>query len=261
MAFFWQGVAIVGIAGVGFAACKRRYNHSVFPVIFGGTRLTLLSNEYLTVNSRVLTFGLPDGVERVGVSPGAHILTEVTTSSGKNVRRDYTPIYTDKEDKVLRLGVKQMHLGGASEALCNLKPGEQVKFKGTGLSDWRVKPDRLNSVNMVAGGSGIAPMYSILRYLMAEKPGSTVNLIYANHSADNVMFREELDKLQSQYPERLHVTYVTGRIQKPLLEKTLWKGTDSYVCGPDGMVRSLARLPRGGVINEVTNSRVIPFYS
>ena len=73
---------------------------------------------------------------------------------------------------------------------------------------------------MIAGGSGITPMYQILEQALKDKANKTkFTLIFANVTPKDILLKEEFDDLQKKHPETLKVVYT---VDKPDAE---WKGT------------------------------------
>ena len=72
---------------------------------------------------------------------------------------------------------------------------------------------------MIAGGSGITPMYQIIKHILKDKgDGTKVWLIYANQTEDDILLREELDKLSQNHAD-FHVWYTLDR---PKPGKVTW---------------------------------------
>jgi len=77
---------------------------------------------------------------------------------------------------------------------------------------------------MVAGGTGITPMYQIAREVLRNpQDTTTVHLLFANVSVDDILIREEVDKLAARHPGRFHVHYVLDRAPDK------WSGSTGFV--------------------------------
>lgn len=107
---------------------------------------------------------------------------------------------------------------------------------------------------MFAGGSGITPIFSMMRTLLNEEPRSTLSLIYSNKSLSKIIFNSELAKLENEYPTRLKVYHVItndetvprdfpvfykGRLSKLVVKKIIKSilaevnyHIEYYLCGP-----------------------------
>jgi len=108
---------------------------------------------------------------------------------------------------------------------------------------------------LIAGGIGITPMMSMLRWCLDEQPGRTLHLFYGLRHGGEHAFKEVLERLAGQHRHfHLHVVYSqpgegdiegreyqhAGRVDVDLLRRTLPHGRHQfYVCGPPAMMESL----------------------
>jgi ring-1,2-phenylacetyl-CoA epoxidase subunit PaaE len=99
---------------------------------------------------------------------------------------------------------------------------------------------------MIAGGSGITPLYSMIRQVLKFEPQSKVTLLYANSSEQSVTFKEELDQLVKQYPQFVYKNFISGKSRISKEDLTPHLNASFYICGPDklkeGMIASLNEL-------------------
>ncbi|WP_239075520.1 ferredoxin reductase family protein [Planosporangium flavigriseum] len=145
----------------------------------------------------------------------------------------------------LRLTVKIV--GDHTRGLQRLKPGDRVYAEGPSgafTADRRVRPGAL----LIAGGSGIAP----IRALLEDLPAGTV-VLYRATSADDLVFRDELDSLAVE--KRAQVWYVLGGRDDPA-PRHLFTPTgmrelvpdvrrrDVYLCGPNGLISMSVKVLR-----------------
>jgi uncharacterized protein len=110
-------------------------------------------------------------------------------------------------------------------------------------------------VVLVAGGIGVTPMMSMLRWCLAEQPRRTVNLYYGVRRGSEQAFKQTLESVAAAHPN-FHLNVVqsdpapddvpghdgqhVGRIDVDLLRRTLPHGRHQfYVCGPPAMMASL----------------------
>ena len=154
----------------------------------------------------------------------------------------------------MRITVKA--LGEHSQALARLRPGTRVLAEGpygamTGAARRRRK------VLLVAGGVGITPIRALFQTLPAA-PGD-LTLLYRASSADDVVFRHELEQLAERRGANLH--FLLGRrreLGRDPLTGTALTGLvpdlahhDVYLCGPAGMTETVKRsLRAAGVPNR-----------
>lgn len=178
---------------------------------------------------------------------------------GVEVRRSYS-ICAGLDDGVLQVGIKRVQ-GGAFSTFANeeLKPGDRVSVMppmGTFTHD--LAPDQGRNYVGFAGGSGITPVLSILKTVLAREPLSTFTLVYANRGVNTIMFREEIEDLKNLHMGRLTVIHVletdaqdidlfTGRVTEEKCADLFkhWvdiENTDlAFICGPEPMMLGISR--------------------
>ena len=99
---------------------------------------------------------------------------------------------------------------------------------------------------LLAGGSGITPLFAILRHALQQGRGR-VRLIYLSQQSDSVIFGAALTALQARYPERLsltlHLSASQGRLQAAGLTTLLagWCHAEVLLCGPEGLLQMAQR--------------------
>lgn len=189
-------------------------------------------------------------------------LTLIATVQGKEVRRSYSLCSSPYVDADLVVMVKRVDNGMMSNWLPdNIKPGHKIKvLEPMGNFTTEYAKDKKRHLIMFAGGSGITPMMSILKSTVTQEPDSICSLIYCNRDIDNIIFKNELDKWQTQYEGRVHVIHVldnapmnwqgySGLLNKEMLEKLFeripnWglEKTTYLMCGPEGMMKNVENL-------------------
>jgi ring-1,2-phenylacetyl-CoA epoxidase subunit PaaE len=155
----------------------------------------------------------------------------------------------------LRVAVKRLP-GGVFSAYAfeQLKPGDTMEVvTPIGHFNTPLDPSRATSYVMIAAGSGITPILSLLSTILAVEPLSSVTLIYGNRSVKDIMFLEELEDLKNEHPERFALYHVLsreeqevqlfhGHIDAPRLNAFLDQlvQTDDvdewFLCGPREMI-------------------------
>jgi ring-1,2-phenylacetyl-CoA epoxidase subunit PaaE len=119
-----------------------------------------------------------------------------------------------------------------------------------------------------AGGSGITPMLSLIRTLLAAEPASRFTLVYGNRTVESIMFLEALAALKNQYIGRLALIHVlsgepneiellSGRLDlarcRELLRTLISPPSidEAFICGPAPMMDAVeASLHEAGVAAE-----------
>ena len=176
----------------------------------------------------------------------------------EELRRSYS-ICAGKGEGFLQVGIKRVD-GGAFSTWANesLAAGEVLEaMPPMGNFHTPLDPGAARHYLGFAGGSGITPVLSIIKTVLAAEPGSSFTLVYANRQISTIMFREDLEDLKNRYLGRLSVLHVleaeaqeidlfTGRIDAAkcaALFKTwidLASVDTTYICGPEPMMLAIA---------------------
>lgn len=176
----------------------------------------------------------------------------------EELRRSYS-ICAGKGEGFLQVGIKRVD-GGAFSTWANesLAAGEVLEaMPPMGNFHTPLDPGAARHYLGFAGGSGITPLLSIIKTVLAAEPGSSFTLVYANRQISSIMFREDLEDLKNRYLGRLSVLHVleaeaqeidlfTGRIDAAkcaALFKTwidLASVDTAYICGPEPMMLAIA---------------------
>ena len=212
-----------------------------------------LTKKYkLSHNVYRFVFGLPHESDILGLPVGQHISIRATID-GKVISRSYTPTSGNSNLGEMQLTIKTYPNGKISNYLANLSIGDQVEIRGPkGAMKYHKKLSK--HMGMIAGGTGITPMFSIIRAVCDDTTDdTTVSLIYANQTEDDILVREELDDYARKCPDKFSVHYVLskppegwkgdgGRVSRDMIEEKLPKveeGNKFLVCGPEGMEEAM----------------------
>lgn len=198
-----------------------------------------------------VTFVLePISGEPLEYRPGQFLTVRVPPDSGGGVARCYSLNTSPLHDEHPAFTVKRIRDGHGSNWMCdNVKVGDELEILApAGLFVPRSMDE---DVLLVAGGSGVTPMLSILTSILLSGSGK-VQLFYANSDELSVIFRSRLEELVRTYPDRLSVLHwlesVQGRPSVDAVSGLLapYAHRVSYLCGPqpfmDVVTESLDRL-------------------
>lgn len=189
-------------------------------------------------------------------------LTLILPINGKEVRRAYSLCSSPVVDADLAVSVKRVDKGLMSNWLVdNLKAGDRVKvLEPMGQFTTEYHSGNKRHLVMFAGGSGITPMMSIIKTTLALEPNSMCSLIYCNRDIDSIIFKDQLDKLQTVDQGRLHVIHIldnapmnwqgySGLLNHDMLTRLFERipdwGLDKttyLMCGPEGMMKNVETL-------------------
>jgi len=171
----------------------------------------LLRKKRYSHDSSVFTFGLPRG-QSLSLPVCACLLMRGFDAAGQEAVRPYTPTSSNDVQGSFDLLVKVYENGVVSKWLDGLELGTPVGFKHIPFNIKAQYPaDFKKNITMVAGGTGITPMYQALQCI-AKNPDDTseVTLLYGNKSPEDILLRSELDALAAKSGGRIKVVHVVG---------------------------------------------------
>ncbi|MAB08357.1 MAG: phenylacetic acid degradation protein [Rhodobacteraceae bacterium] len=209
-----------------------------------------------------------EDAENFGFTQGQY-LTFRREFDGEELRRSYS-ICAGVGEGCLKVGIKRVD-GGAFSTWANeeLRAGDTLDAM-VPQGRFFTLLDASSAKNYLgfAGGSGITPVLSIIKTVLAHEPNATFTLVYANRQVGSIMFREELEDLKNTYLGRFSVIHIlksegqeidlfTGRIDAEKMEMLfrLWidaEGVDTaFICGPEPMMLTIAdSLRQAGLADD-----------
>lgn len=171
--------------------------------------LRVKSIEPDTAEASILSFEVPPDLrETFGFTQGQY-LTLRASIDGQDLRRSYS-ICAGVDDGELRVGVRRVK-GGVFSNWINerVKPGDRISVMSPqGRFFVPIEPALCRHHVGIAGGSGITPILSIMKTVLAREPKSRFTLIYGNRMLRSTMFKEELEDLKNRYMTRLSLQHV-----------------------------------------------------
>lgn len=226
-------------------------------------RLTVRDVRRETPDAVSIAFDVPGHLARdYAFEPGQY-LTLRTEIGGEEVRRSYS-ISSGPQDGELRIGVKRVADGLFSTfANAAMAAGQAIDvMTPTGRFGSRAGGKTARTCAGFAAGSGITPILSIVRGVLAREPGSRFFLFYGNRSTADMLFRTALEELKDRHLGRLSVFHVLSQEEQdvPVLNGRLDGAKaalllahvvpaalidDLYICGPPGMSEAVEAASRG----------------
>jgi ring-1,2-phenylacetyl-CoA epoxidase subunit PaaE len=184
-----------------------------------------------TPDAFTIQFRTPEGTEW-SYQPGQYLVLQAEVA-GERLRRAFSLSTAPGLDSHLAVTIKCIPDGRVSHYLReSLRVGSTVQvFPPSGKFTLHVDPARARHVVLVGGGSGITPLMSQLRSVLAHEPKSHVTLIYGNRDLDATIFRHRLEQLEEQHADRFTLVHV---LERPPVG---WRGPTGYISG--GTARTL----------------------
>ena len=188
---------------------------------------------------------------------GQHLPFQIIVG-GKKLRRTYS-ICSAQGVWPLEIGVRVQPGGQFSEFAANeLKVGDTIDaMPPSGQFHVDLDEGSVNDYIGFAAGSGITPILSMIKSVLAHEPKSRFVLFYGNRKQSTTMFIEDLYALKNQYPERLQLQFVfsqedqefpiaAGRLDAEKVRElyarfcTGLTPAAAFICGPDTMIKTVS---------------------
>jgi ferredoxin--NADP+ reductase len=236
--------ALVGEGGIGMV------QHVKFDL--SGGDLTYVEGQSIGI--------IADGTDAKGKPNKIRLYSIASTGHGDNL-----------DDKTVSLCVRQLEYkneagetikGVCSTFICDIKPGDDIKITGPVGKEMLLPDEEDANVIMLGTGTGIAPFRAYL-WRMFKENEKAINpnyqfkgfawLFFGIPTSPNILYKQELEEMQAQYPDNFRLTYAISReqqnsegermyIQHRVAEHAdeLWKmiqqeKTHTYICGLRGM--------------------------
>jgi ring-1,2-phenylacetyl-CoA epoxidase subunit PaaE len=231
---------------------KRKLNMSKF------NKLRVLEVKQETADAVSVSFEVPAELKQsYNYIPGQYTTLKLNVN-GENVNRSYSFCSSPYLNEPLTIAVKRVEGGKGSNFIAsNFKPGVEVEvMEPMGNFHTTISPANQRHYVLFAGGSGITPVLSIFKSVLAHEPNSKVTLFYGNRNENSVIFKERIEQLAQQHAGRAKVVYIydapinhstySGFILKDMALRLLRENTDLsfanaevFICGPTPMMKEI----------------------
>jgi ferredoxin-NADP reductase len=207
-----------------------------------------------THDAKTLRFLLP---QRSGFEarPG-QFLTFDWIVEGKHVARSYSICSSPLQKGYLEITAKRAEAGYVSAFLNQrAQVGLMVEARGP-FGRFYFDEVRHSRIVLIAGGSGITPMISMLRYINDLGLTTDVTLLYFVRTPRDVLFASELEQLRAELPKFRYQVIVsrpdtnwkgsTGHVSSKMLEQNVHRmqSVHFFLCGPAGLMESATSILR-----------------
>jgi ferredoxin-NADP reductase len=202
-----------------------------------------------TARVKSLVFDVPDWP---GHRAGQHVDIRLTAEDGYQAERSYS-IASAPDGTRVELTVERLDDGEVSPYLTDeLRLGDSIELRGPigGYFVW--EPSDGGPLLLVAGGSGVVPLMAMIRVRAAAGSDAETRLLFSSRSWDDVIYREELERLQDDHLSVVHTltrsqppgwTGYSRRVDTEMLTEVAPSAAQRpyvYVCGPTPFVEAVA---------------------
>ena len=259
----------IGVVASGYFLRKR----TSFSALRGSSyqiMFKLIDKKYVSLNVRRFRFELPSNDHVLGLPVGKHITVSAEVpnpTTGKDpkwISRQYTPITSDFLNKgyfdlLVKVYKKNEHPrfpegGWMSQYLDSLEIGSLVNVSGPsgrleylGNGNFRIgeRNQTVSDLGMIAGGTGITPMFQIIQHVLKAKNGQDsldLSLLYGNQHPGDILLKNELEDLARDHPKQFEVFFTVDRFENG----DKWTGFQGFVDAD--MIRASMPPPSPGVL-------------
>ncbi|KAF9409096.1 NADH-cytochrome b5 reductase, partial [Podila epigama] len=218
-------------------------------------KYTLIEKTIVSSDTALYEFALPNKNDILNLPIGQHV-TVMANINGKDIVRSYTPVSSSDDIGHFVLCIKSYPNGNLSSMFSKLAVGDTINARGP-KGNFNYTPNMCKEIGMIAGGTGLTPMLQIIRAICKNPADKTlVHLIFANHTEEGILLKNELDLLAATHPQ-FKVHYVVNKPSSPA-----WTGGLGHVnvetiqthlpkpspdvklllCGPPPMVSAMGKI-------------------
>src|SRR5262245_34162413 len=204
-----------------------------------------------TPHTRSLLLDVPNWP---GHTAGQHVDVRLTAEDGYQAQRSYS-LASPPEARNVALTVDRLDDGEVSPYLTEvLQVGEQLELRGPigGYFTWQVADG--GPLLLIAGGSGIVPLMTMLRHRAAQHSAVPARLLFSSRAFEEIIYRQELAQLAEADPALMVTHTLTRRqpadwrgyrrrIDRAMLAEVAWPASErplAFVCGPTALVETVA---------------------
>ncbi|KAI9789516.1 MAG: hypothetical protein M1833_002303 [Piccolia ochrophora] len=236
------------------------------------TKAILSKKEIVSWDTRIFTFKLEHEAQTLGLPVGQHLMVRLRDPVTREaIIRSYTPISEMSQKGTLEMLVKvyfdrkEVQGGKMTKAMDALPTGHAVDFKGPigkfvylgkGSCEVNGKPRTVKTFGMICAGSGITPIFQVLRAVMQDREDQTrCTVLDGNRLVEDILCREDLDRFAADNADRCKLLYtlsqapedwtgLRGRISGELVKEHVQNDGETMilVCGPDALEKSIHKV-------------------
>lgn len=211
----------------------------------------ILGAEQISEDVRMLRLG----VNGFNFKPGQSV--KITfEKDGQKVSRPISIASSPTKKGFIEIAVKKYSQGALGRTIENFQVGDRIKLSGPIGS--LAFEENCENVVLIAGGMGIMPIMSILRYILERKLPINVTLFYSCRTSRDIIFKKELEDMQRLNRNLRCVLTLTGdgvsdgygetgRIDAKMIRENVENTGSSvyYIAGPREMVVGISKILEG----------------
>lgn len=230
---------------------------------------TVADNDMISSSTLLLTLERDDSERPLAFEPGQYAAINFNHNGRPSVTRCFSIVSSPTEQHILQFSMRVR--GRFTTAVSNLQKGDVVHVAGP-FGGFALDTIRDRQAVFLAGGIGITPFISMMRYLAALNATNDITLLYSCTNQDDVPFAQELVAIQLAHPnlktifvvgqgaiDKLPPNTTTGFINEPLLDAVTqgnYANGQFFICGPPGFMNAMTKIifkrgvPKNRILTE-----------
>ncbi|HRN94270.1 MAG TPA: FAD-binding oxidoreductase [Chitinophagales bacterium] len=221
-------------------------------------KLKVASVNRETVDSVSVSFEIPEHLKnQYQYIPGQYLTLKLFVY-GEQLNRSYSFCSSPFANEMMTIAVKEVSGGkGSTYINRNIKVGDEIEvMEPMGNFHSPLSAENEKHYLLFGGGSGITPLFSILKSVLLHEPKSRVTLFYGNRDEESIIFKEQLQALQAENSDKVKLIHIlnlpsaftpySGFLLKDVALKLLRENTDMnfaqaefFICGPVPMMKEV----------------------
>lgn len=156
---------------------------------------------------QVITLILEEIHSRPVLYLAGQFLTILVNIGKKELRRSYSLCSTPDVDTYLAITIKRVQNGEVSRYLIDhLRTGQVIKaLPPAGRFVLETDPKKQRDIFLIGAGSGMTPLFSLLKSMIYKEPFSKITLIASHKNEESALYFKEINTLKSKFPGRLEI--------------------------------------------------------
>ena len=205
-----------------------------------------------------VSFDVPDALRQTFAYRAGQYVTLRAEVGDREFRRSYS-LCSAPHEKQWRVAIKRVDGGMFSQwAHRLLRAGDWIDvLPPDGHFVYEPEPNRARQILLLAAGSGITPVLSILKTALEAESNSQVTLVFGNRRVKDIIFREQIEDLRNRFLTRFQLIHtLSGEVQEAPMANGRIDGAklasviprlvnpnridQVYICGPAAMIEATA---------------------
>ncbi len=205
-----------------------------------------------------VSFNVPEALRETFAYRAGQYVTLRAEVGDRELRRSYSLCSAPHENE-LSVAIKRVDGGMFSQwAHALLRAGDSIDvLPPDGHFVYEPQPDRARHILLLAAGSGITPVFSILKTALETEANSQVTLVFGNRRVKDIIFREQIEDLRDRHLARFQLIHtLSGEVQEAPIANGRIDGAkianlipglinphaidEVYICGPGAMIEAAA---------------------